>query len=101
MASTFEERLDRYGDLLLRVGLNLQPGQKLVISGAQAGDPRIAEFVRATAHKAYDLGAADVVVFWGDPPLDRIRVDRASMEALGEPPTWRVKWLEDLSEQGA
>ncbi|HEX8037013.1 MAG TPA: aminopeptidase [Ktedonobacterales bacterium] len=101
MASTFEERLDRYGDLLLRVGLNLQPGQKLVISGAQAGDPRVAEFVRATAHKAYDIGAADVVVFWGDPLLDRIRVDRASMEALGEPPTWRVKWLEDLSQQGA
>ncbi len=101
MASTFEERLDRYGDLLLRVGLNLQQGQTLAIVGGQAGDPSIAEFVRATVRKAYDLGARDVVVFWSDPTLDRLRVDRASLEALGEAPTWRVKWVEDLWAQGA
>ncbi len=101
MASTFEERLDRYGDLLLRVGLNLQQGQTLVIQGAQAGDPAIADFIRATVRKAYDMGAHDVVVFWGDPLLDRVRVDRASLEALGEAPTWRAKWVEDLWAQGA
>ncbi len=101
MASTFEERLDRYGDLLLRVGLNLQQGQTLAIMGAQAGDPHVAEFVRATVRKAYDLGAHDVVVFWGDPILDRMRVDRAPLEALREAPTWRVKWVEELSAQGA
>ncbi len=101
MASTFEERLDRYGDLLLRVGLNLQQGQTLVIHGAQAGDPTVVEFIRATVRKAYDLGAHDVVVFWGDPILDRVRVDRAPLETLGEAPTWRVKWVEDLWAQGA
>lgn len=101
MASTFEERLDRYGDLLLRVGLNLQQGQTLAIMGAQAGDPHVAEFVRAIVRKAYDLGAHDVVVFWGDPILDRMRVDRAPLEALREAPTWRVKWVEELSAQGA
>lgn len=102
MASTlFDERLDRYGDLLLRVGLNLQQGQKLVIQGAGAGNPGVAGFVRATARKAYEMGAADVVVFWGDPALDRLRVDRAAMDALSAAPTWRVKWLEELAEQGA
>lgn len=101
MASTFEERLDRYGDLLLRIGLNLQPGQTLAIMGAQAGDPAIAEFVRATVRKAYDLGAQDVIVFWGDPILERVRVDRAPLETLGAAPTWRVKWVEDLWAQGA
>lgn len=101
MASTFEERLDRYGDLLLRVGLNLQQGQTLVILGAQAGDPTVVEFIRATVRKAYGMGAHDVVVFWGDPTLERLRVDRAPLETLGEAPTWRAKWLEDLSAKGA
>src|SRR5262249_16944844 len=53
----FDRTLERYADLLLRVGVNLQPGQTLVIGAPSIGLIDIADFIRRLAGRAWDLGA--------------------------------------------
>ena len=52
-----DERLERYAELLVRAGANVQSGQELVI----IGQPEHAETVRAVARAAYRAGARRVV----------------------------------------
>jgi len=33
MSSEFEQKLEKYAEVILKVGLNLQPGQRLLIGG--------------------------------------------------------------------
>ena len=47
---SFAQKLEHYADLAIRVGLNLQPGQRLLIIKAQI---EMAPFVRLIADKAY------------------------------------------------
>lgn len=101
-SDTFDRQLDQYITLILKLGLNLQEGQTLVIGpGAPAPVEDIAAFIRNTAMKAYELGARDVHVLWNDAELTRTRLRLAPSDALNDVPMWRVKWLEELSEQGA
>jgi len=37
MASEFEKNLDKYAEIIVKIGLNLQPGQKLLIGGPVFG----------------------------------------------------------------
>ena len=50
---TFEDRLNSYAELLVRVGVNLQPGQKLIVR-ANVDD---AALVRKVVDVAYGLGS--------------------------------------------
>ena len=50
---TFEQKLQRYAELTVKVGLNLQPGQKLVII---AYSLEVAPMVREAAANAYHNG---------------------------------------------
>ncbi len=104
MTSTrpFEERLDTYLSVLLTLGVNLQPGQTLVINtGSPTAIEDVAPIARLLVRKAYEMGARHVFMQWDDAEVARIRTLMASEEALSEVPLWRSKWLEELSEQGA
>ena len=54
---SFEQKLDRYAELAVKVGANVQPGQILVISAMID----TAEFVRLLVRKAYEAGAKQVM----------------------------------------
>ena len=54
MPGDFESNLKKYGELAVRVGLNLQPDQRLIVRAPIAA----AELVRAVAASAYDSAAA-------------------------------------------
>ncbi|HEX8991751.1 MAG TPA: aminopeptidase [Anaerolineales bacterium] len=85
-----QSQLDKYIDLILRVGLNLRRGQRLLVEcSLLAGvDIALAPFVRQLARAAYDQGASFVDVIWGDPELDLIRLQKAPAETLGDYPNW-------------
>ena len=98
---SFEQTLDNYADLLLRVGVNLQQGQTFVIGAPGMGMIDVADFVRRLARLAWDMGAGDVQVLWGDDTITRLRLQHASEELLGTVPPWDVQRMETLSNGGA
>ena len=66
---SLERRLATYADVLLRVGVNLQPSQSLMIRAQVEAAP----LVRLLAERAYGLGAPPVQVPWGDEAVTRSR----------------------------
>ncbi len=92
-----EERLQRYADLALRVGLNLQEGQPLVLSGSAESRP----LLRALARGAYRMGARAVVVDLHDPVLGRIGLEEVREAYLDEVPDWFVQARVHAVDAGA
>jgi aminopeptidase len=92
-----EERLDRYARLIIEVGLNLLPGQDLLV------DARVehAPLVRRVALAAYAAGAHHVDVRYLDDHLTLAQVALAPEEALGWTPPWLVQRIEDAARRQA
>jgi aminopeptidase len=94
MASQFEENLDKYAEVTVKVGLNLQPGQRLLIgvpTRGNLGTPiDLAPLVHLIATKAYQCGARLVEVLWDDEQLRLIRYQYAEKDSFEEYPTWRA-----------
>ncbi|KAB3529987.1 aminopeptidase [Alkaliphilus pronyensis] len=95
--STFDVKLDKYAQVALGVGLNLQKGQTLCISAPIAS----VEFVRRVTKKAYLSGAKNVYVDWNDEEITLIKYLHGSDEAFKEFPTWKAKGLEEMAAEGA
>lgn len=93
----FEQKLEKYAELTVKVGVNIQKDQTLVINGPVGG----ADFVRLVAKKAYEAGAKYVHVEWNDDDLARLRYDLAPFEAFKEFPIWKAKGFEEMAENGA
>jgi aminopeptidase len=82
MDGAFETRLNAYAELIVKVGLNVQAGQRLLVRGTRASPV----LVYAVARHAYRAGADMVQVLWEDDALDLIRVQEAPFAALREYP---------------
>lgn len=89
--------LDQYAQLVVRTGVNLQEKQLLVIHSPIG----CADFARRIAKAAYDAGAHDVVISWGDEEFSRLRFLLAPTAVFGEFPEWRRRFYQDYAEQGA
>ncbi len=101
--ATFQENLEKYADLAIRVGNNLQPGQRLLIIGRwlNRGVPtELTPFVRALTRAAYRAGARFVDVIWADQEIDRIRFEMAPEDSFDEYPQWFVGALHEYLERG-
>jgi aminopeptidase len=86
-----EVSLRRYAELVIRVGLNLQPGQRLLIIGPLANGGvalDAAPLVRAVSAQAYHAGAPLVEVLWGDESLVTLRHRHAPAESFGQASAW-------------
>lgn len=95
--STFQQNLEKYADLAVRVGVNIQKGQNLVVNAATSS----AVFVRLVVKKAYEAGARNVYVEWHDDVVTRTRFELASEESLSDFPEWKARGLETLAETDA
>ncbi len=79
MAEPFDLLLEKYAQLVVRVGVNVQPGQEVVIDAL----PEQADAARALAAEAYRVGASRVSIEYGDPYVRRAAVEHAPEELLG------------------
>lgn len=95
--SNFQESLEKYAELAVKVGVNIQKGQTLVIN-TSLDSP---ELVRLIVRKAYEAGAKNVIVNWNDDSVTRLKYELAPDESFHEYPEWRAKENEELAKQGA
>lgn len=95
--SNWEQNLSKYAKLAVRVGINVQKGQTLVVNAPI----QAAELVRKIAEEAYSAGAKNVHIEWNDDTSTAIKYKMAPDEAFTEYPMWKAKGLEELSDGGA
>jgi aminopeptidase len=95
--STFAENLEKYAELAVKVGINIQKGQTLVINAPTNN----IDFVRLIAKKAYQAGAKNVHVEWNDEQLSLLKYTLAPDEAFTEYPMWKARGFEEMAENGA
>lgn len=94
---SFETILNEYAKLCVKVGINIQKGQPLVITAPIEG----VDFVRLIAKNAYELGASEVHVNWNDEVLAKLKYENSPMEVFENFPKWYADGLEDYAKKGA
>ncbi|MFT3893474.1 MAG: aminopeptidase [Anaerolineales bacterium] len=92
----FDQMLEKYADVTVRVGLNLRKGQRLVIQALLDDTP----FVRRVTESAYKAGARYVDVSFNDEKLARIRFEHADPESITEVPDWAIVRNEEYLKRG-
>ena len=95
--------LDTYGDLAVRIGLNLREGQRLLIIGPLANGGvsiEAAPLVRHIAASAYRAGAELVEALWGDEGLQLARFAHARPQSFDQYSRWLPKALVEHVEGG-
>ncbi len=86
---TPEERLERYAELAVKVGANVQSGQEVVVLCLVEHAP----VARAVARQAYQAGANRVIVQYGDQHVRRAAIEHGPVEALGVSPQYLLDWV--------
>jgi aminopeptidase len=89
-----EERLERYADLVVRVGINIEQGQPVLINAAVEHAP----VVRALARAAYRGGASRVEVRYTDDYVRRALIELGPDESLTATPGWMLTQARDLAD---
>ncbi|MCD6425482.1 MAG: aminopeptidase [Anaerolineales bacterium] len=83
----FDTLLEKYAELAVKIGLNLQPGQRLFIWAQQL---EVAPLVREVAKAAYQNGSKLVSVLWNDDHLNLTRLENAPRDSFEEFPAWKT-----------
>lgn len=94
---TLEELQKDYAELIVKAGLNVQKGQRLVISCPV----NEAFFARLCARVAYEAGCKEVIMRWSDDDLTRYKYLYAADEIFDNIDHWIVEMLDTLSIEGA
>ena len=87
-------KLKEYADLLVRVGLNVQPGQHVNIFCPVD----CAVLARACTAACYDAGAREVTVTWNDDKINRMTYLHADDSIFDEVPSWRKCFYDSALE---
>jgi aminopeptidase len=96
--TAFETRLDKLARLAIRVGLNLQPGQEVVMTAPLEAIP----LVRRLAEHAYKAGATLVTPMIGDDGVALARYRHATTaEAFDVAPGWLFEGMAAAFRNGA
>src|SRR5690606_21898438 len=99
---THQEMLAKYAEAIVKVGLNIRAGQRLIITlGATRGVPhQFAPLVREIAKAAYAVGAKYVDAIFADEEMLRLRVENAPKDSTGEYPKWQIQAVTDMIANG-
>jgi aminopeptidase len=81
------DRLERYAELAVRVGANVQPGQEVYVH------PMVehAELGRALVRQSYEAGASYVHLIYRDDHVRKARIELGPDSALTYSPPWEVE----------
>ena len=96
-AGVNEEKIREYARLVVCTGVNVQPGQEIVI---QCPAEHYA-FGRLLVEEAYRAGAGEVIVHWSDSLCSRQFYQNASEERLAFVPEWLAESRNYYSRRGA
>jgi aminopeptidase len=88
-----DERLERYAELAVRVGANVQPGQEVFVFAAVEHH----DLVRALTRQAYRAGAAYVNVLYSDMHVRRAMIELGPDAALTYAPEWLKSFVTAIS----
>ncbi|MEK4249224.1 aminopeptidase [Paenibacillus sp. FSL W7-1287] len=98
MSTNWKAQLQKYAKLIVQVGVNVQKGQPVFLTGAVDQ----AELVRLIAEEAYAAGASNVHVDWIDDKLSRLKYTNAAEEVFSYFPDWEAeKRNEFVNNNGA
>src|SRR5207245_7441481 len=78
------DRIDRYAELITRIGANVQPGQTVYVTALVEHAP----LARALARSGYASGARLVDVRYVDQHVRRSFIEHVGEETLSESPPW-------------
>ncbi|WP_219834958.1 aminopeptidase [Paenibacillus sp. R14(2021)] len=93
---TFELKLNKYAELVVKVGVNIQVGQVLIVHAPI----ETAELTRLIVAKAYEAGAKFVIVEWDDDAVTRARYEKASDDSFDYYPQWLADSMVHFAEEG-
>jgi aminopeptidase len=91
------DRLDRYAELITRVGANVQPGQTVFVTAYVEHAP----LARALGRAGYAAGARLVDVRYVDNHLRRSFIEHAAEETLTESTPWLLARTDAIADGGA
>ena len=89
------DELEEYARLALRVGVNLEQGQDVML----ISDVEHAPLVRAIARVAYEEGARRVDPLYQDVHVRRAKAELAPDDAVGWVPPWLLQRVEEEAER--
>ncbi len=93
-----DKLLKQYGEMAVKAGVNIQPGQTLIINAPITA----ADLVHHCANAAYDAGAKEVVVHWSDEKLSRIKMEHTAKDVLCDVKPWiQNSYLEYIKSEGS
>jgi len=94
---TLEKQLSQYAELVVKMGINVQKGQ-IVVVDCPVEDYAFARIVQKAA---YNAGASTVVMNWFDNKMLKEFYLSASDNAIGNVPDSLVKFYEEWDDAGA
>jgi len=94
---TTTERLDRLAEIAVKIGVNVQKGQELIINAPV--DARA--LVQRIAAHAYDAGASLVVPMFADDVIQRARYIHADDDSFDFAPAWLYEGIAKSLGDGA
>jgi aminopeptidase len=102
MLSDFEQNLEKYAQIVVKMGLNLQPGQRLLIGSPMMGiygtPIELVPLVRVITRQAYQAGARLVDVMWNDDQLRLARFQHAPRDSFDAFPAWRAEAALEIAQ---
>jgi aminopeptidase len=90
-------RVDRYAELAVRVGANVQPGQLVDIVARVEHAP----VARAVARESYKAGAKYVDVYYSDQHIRRALIEGAADDVLSWTPPWLLERAKQVGDERA
>jgi aminopeptidase len=97
LSQPFEQKLDRLGEVAIRTGLGLAPGQELVMTATLDALP----LVRRITEHAYKAGAALVTTFFTDEESTLLRYRHGSAESFDTAASWLYEGMAAAFRSGA
>ncbi len=92
-----EELVREYARLVARIGINVQPGQEIIVNCSVEHY----EFARLLIEELYRAGAGEVIMRWADSWGTRQYFLHVSDEVLSNVPAWNVEFYHYYSGRGA
>jgi aminopeptidase len=93
----FANKLDRLAQIAVRVGLNLQPGQELVMTAPIEA----LELTRKITEHAYKAGASLVTTLFSDDAATLARFQHAWPDSFDKAPAWLYRAMAEAYRSGA